>query len=173
MSDAVRDLYLRHGSEIRRALARRFGADRDGLDDAVQTAFLRFGELERREHVANPRAFILVMARNLIQDGLRRAAVRRSWAETEIRAPSTPVLEERTPESVLIEKERFAALEDAIARLPERQRRCLVMSRIEGLSYAEIAAVIGGSPADISRQIARALVALGSFAPADSKDAAA
>lgn len=173
MSDAVRDLYVRHAGEIRRALARRFGGGRDGVEDALQTAFLRFGQLEGRDQVTNPRAFILVMARNLIQDGIRRAAVRRSWAEAEIRAPSAPVLEERTPESVLIEKERFAALEDAIARLPERQRRCLVMSRIEGLSYAEIAAVIGGSPADISRQIARALIALGAFAAAGSKDAAA
>lgn len=173
MSDAIRDLYLRHGAEIRRALARRFGGDQDGLDDAVQTAFLRFGELERRDQVANPRAFILVMARNLIQDSLRRAAVRRTWAEAEIRAPSAPVLEERTPESVLIEKERFAALEDAIARLPERQRRCLVLSRIEGLSYAEIAALIGGSPADISRQIARALLALAAAAVPDARDAAA
>lgn len=170
MSDGVRDLYLRHGAEIRRALVRRFGSAQDGLDDAVQTAFLRFGQLERRDQVANPRAFILVMARNLIQDSLRRAAVRQAWTEAEIHAPSAPVLEERTPESVLLEKERFAALEDAIARLPERQRRCLTLSRVEGLSYAEISGLTGWSPADISRQIARALMTLALAVGPDAKD---
>lgn len=153
-------LHRLHSADLLRALRRRFGAGHDGLEDAVQAAFLRFLQLPDHETVGNPRAFLLVMARNLLLNQIQRAAVARRDAEREIDAPTLPIVEERTPETVLLERERFERLNQAILTLPQEERRLLMMSRIEGLTYAEISARTGRSPADISRRIARSLSTL-------------
>lgn len=156
----IDNLHRRYHADLLKALRRRFGVDHDGLEDAIQTAFLRFGELKDRKAVANPRAFLLVMARNLVLNQIRRAAVAQRNRDQEIQAPSLPVMEEKTPETVLLEREKFARLNQAILDLPEEERSLLVMSRVEGMTYMEISGRTGRSPADISRRIARALSAL-------------
>lgn len=153
-------LHRRHHADLLKALRRRFGADQDGLEDAIQTAFLRFGGLPDRRAVGNPRAFLLVMARNLILNQMRHAAVAQRTLEQEGQAPSLPTLEERTPESVLLERERHRRLNQAILDLPLEERSLLVMSRIEGMTYDEISKRTGRSQADISRRISRALATL-------------
>ncbi len=160
MHEPFGPLHNRYRGDLLKALRRRFGADHDGLEDAVQAAFARFRELGDKASIANPRAFLLVMARNLVLDRARRANLSRRNIEHEIQAPTGPIVEERTPESVLLEKERFARLNQAVLDLPEKQRRLLVMSRIDGMTYAEISRLTGRSFADISRQIAAAMAML-------------
>ncbi len=156
----IESLHRRYQADLLRVLRRRFGAAHDGLEDAIQAAFVRFSELPNPGDVANPRAFLLVMARNRVLNQIAHSAVTRRNIEQEIEAPSLPIMEETTPETVLLERERFARLNQAILRLPEEQRELLIKSRIEGMTYAEIAKLTGRSPADISRRIARALSTL-------------
>ena len=153
-------LHRRYHADLLKALRRRFGVDHDGLEGAIQTAFLRFGGLPDRRSVGNPRAFLLVMARNLVLNQMRHAAVAQRTLDQEAQAPLLPILEERTPESVLLERERHRRLNQAILDLPEEERSLLVMSRIEGMTYDEISKRTGRSQADISRRISRALSTL-------------
>ncbi|WP_172263241.1 sigma-70 family RNA polymerase sigma factor [Caulobacter sp. RHG1] len=149
----------RYGVEIRTALTRRFGPDQDGVDDAIQSALLKFCRLDDREAIADPRAFLFVMARNALRDSIRRAnSQKRRWAAFS-QAPSlTPP--ELTPEEVLMQQEQQQALERALESLSPDARELLRMSRIDGLTYAEISRMTNRSPADISRKIAAALVEL-------------
>ena len=70
------------------------------------------------------------------------------------------MLDEISPERVLMEKQRFEILNAAIKRLPDKQQRMLAMNRYHGMTYAQIAARTGWSLADISRQLTRALAML-------------
>jgi RNA polymerase sigma factor (sigma-70 family) len=160
MSSALQRLYALHAPTLRDALMRRFGEGPPDPEDAVQTAFARFIELDAEHKVERPHAFLFAMARNLMLDEMRRAGVRRRHAERAADAPDAAQVEETTPENVLLSQERFRTLNRAVGRLPERRRRLIVMSRIEGMSYAEIARATGMSPASISREIARTLVFL-------------
>ena len=160
MSSALQRLYALHAPALRDALTRRFGEGPPDPEDAIQAAFAKFIELDAQARVDSPRAFLFAMARNLMLDELRRTRVRRRHAESEAAGSDDLSVEENTPENVLMSQERFRRLNRAVARLPERGRRLIVMSRIEGMSYAEIAKVTGVSPASISREIARALVFL-------------
>lgn len=161
---AVRDrrslnyLLARYGVEIRTALVRRYGSDQDGVDDALQQAFLRFSTLANRDRVADPRAFLFVMARNALTDAVRRAdsQTRRWKAMTE----ATPSSHEISPEDILLRREEQEALDRGIQALPAEARELLRLSRIEGRTYAEISQMTGHSPADISRRIARTLIEL-------------
>ena len=85
--------------------------------------------------------------------------------------------ERRTPTSVLDgfpgrgepgyhDAERFGRLERAMAALPEELREVLVLRAIERLPNAEVAAILGKSPAATSKLYNRALARLGSLAPA-------
>jgi RNA polymerase sigma-70 factor (ECF subfamily) len=50
---------------------------------------------------------------------------------------------------------RIAAVKQAVAELPERQRLALVLSRIEGMSYREIAETMGGTASSVDSLIVR------------------
>lgn len=160
MPSALQRLYALHASALREALIRRFGEGPPDPDDAIQAAFIKYIELNADARVDHPRAFLFTMARNLMIDEIRRAGVRHRHALSETDAPDVLKVEENTPENVLLSQERFNAVNAAVLRLPEQQRRLLVMSRIEGMNYAQIAAITGVSPASISREIARALIFL-------------
>jgi RNA polymerase sigma-70 factor (sigma-E family) len=60
-------------------------------------------------------------------------------------------------ESVLTER---SAMVDALTRLPRKQRAALVLRYYEGLSDAEIAAVLGCGPGTVRSNTSRALAAL-------------
>ena len=160
MSSALQRLYMLHAPAIRDALSRRFGEGPPDPEDAIQTAFARFMELDGREQVDRPRAFLFAMARNLMLDEIRRARVRQRHVEDSEGSSDHLAVEEITPENVLLSQERFRMLNAAVSRLSDRRKQLIVMSRIEGMTYAEIAEATGMSPASISREIARALVFL-------------
>lgn len=151
-------LLARYGVEIRTALVRRYGAQQDGVDDALQQAFLRFSTLENQDKVADPRAFLFVMARNALKDAIRRAdSQKRRWKAL---AEATPPQHEISPEEALLRREEQEVLDREIQALDPAARELLRMSRIEGLTYAEISRLTGRSAADISRTIARTLIEL-------------
>ena len=75
------------------------------------------------------------------------------------------------PETELLRGEQHARIRDALAQLPERQNRLLLL-RYAGLSYGEIAGVLGVARSSVGTLLARAarafLQAYGSPDPADS-----
>ena len=58
------------------------------------------------------------------------------------------------------ERELAGAIDASLARLPERCRLIFAMSRQQGLSYLEIASVLGLSVKTVETQMGRALKAL-------------
>lgn len=160
MQAALKRLYTLHRTALRQALRRRFGDGPPDPDDAIHIAFEKYIELGAESRVDRPRAFLFAMARNWMIDELRRTDVRKRHAARETTDPLTQRVEERTAENVLLSRERFSRLNAAIRDLPERQRKLIVMSRIEEQSYRQIAAETGMSQAGISREIARAMAHL-------------
>jgi RNA polymerase sigma-70 factor (ECF subfamily) len=127
-----------------------------GGEDVVQEAFIRLwmrrGELRFE---GSFRAFLYTLTRNAAIDELRRSGRRRTLS---IRA-DPPV----APPSPLagVEASDLQAIADAaIAALPPRRREVFRLARREGLSYKEIAEVMGLSPQTVANQMSRALTEL-------------
>ncbi len=60
------------------------------------------------------------------------------------------------PEGTLIEKERGDRVRNALAALPSNQKAAIILRHHEGLSYAEIAQVLGVTIKAVERLISRA-----------------
>src|SRR5215210_5876026 len=108
------------------------------VEDLVQETFLRaYDRLETFNPEYRFKTWLLAIANNLGIDTLRR---RRDVIEfnPELHAPQT-----RGPEAIAVEADRARSVQDSVLTLPEIYSVPLVLRYAEGLTYAEIAEVIG------------------------------
>ena len=115
--------------------------DRAEAEDVVQEALLRLWRMapDWRPSEARVTTWLYRVATNLVTDR-QRAGQRRRVAALE----DAPEPADSAPGAVaqLIEADRMAALEAALACLPERQRQAVILRHLEGLSNPEIATIL-------------------------------
>lgn len=115
--------------------------DRAEAEDVVQEALLRLWRMapEWRSGEARVTTWLYRVATNLVTDRLRARHRHRGTALDDAPEPA-----DGAPGAVaqLIEADRMAALEAALARLPERQRQAVILRHLEGLSNPEIAVIL-------------------------------
>ncbi|NHC45549.1 SigE family RNA polymerase sigma factor [Motilibacter aurantiacus] len=131
-------------------LARLLVSDAHEAEDVLQTALLRLtGHWGRR--VQDPEAYTRRVLVNLAKDRGRR---RLPW----------PFAPESLPPGRVPDHADAAATRDeltaALATLPPRQRVCVVLRHVEGLSEAETAGLLGCSVGTVKSQTSRGLARL-------------
>ena len=144
-------------SGLRLTLQKR-GASADEAEDLVQEAFLKFEAYRQDGDVREPEGFVVRAALNLAVDAGRRKN----------RSPFSPrALEEFVladsapgPDEVLQGRDRLRRLREGLEALKPRTRDMLLAQRLEGLTYAQIAAREGISVSAVEKQIARAVLFL-------------
>ena len=132
----------RHGPAML-LLARQIVPARADAEDVVQEAFVRFWAAQER--AADPVAYLFACVRSAALDW-RRSGARRGRREAAAARPESPgnaLLFEPAAER----DERRAAIEAAVAMLPEAQREVLVMKIWAKLSFPQIGLALG-VPAD-------------------------
>lgn len=137
------------------------GARPEDADDAVQETFLRlYQHLARGGDRSNLGGWIFRVARNYVRDEKKSARNHRTVAWDDVlKIESGPADPDRTPECRALDAERSRRLRDAIARLPEHQRECMLL-RASGLRYREIAAVLGINTSSVGAAVSRATARL-------------
>jgi RNA polymerase sigma-70 factor (ECF subfamily) len=153
-------LYRVYWQDLCGHLRRMFGAGPPEPEDAVQAAFIRFAALEEPQSVRNPRAFLLVTARNIILDQKRRSGRHLDYAKAVLAENSGPQLDDLSPERVLLEKERFEVINAVFQTLPHKQQVILTLRRRYNYTYQQIADETGWSYGDVYRQMDKALASL-------------
>ena len=128
-------------------------------EDLAHEAFLRASAAAGETRIASPKAFLGRTAWNLAID-----YVRRERREREIFArPSDPesmaavASTEPSPEATALDRQVIALLDQALEGVPDRARRVLVLNRVEGWTYPEIAAHLGVSSTTVQKDIRLAL----------------
>ncbi len=121
--------------------AARLTGDRAEAEDVAQEAMLRLWRIaaDWRTGEAQVTSWVYRVATNLCTDRLRARQRRRAEALDTVAEP-----EDDRPGavSVMMEADRMAALNTALATLPDRQRQAVVLRHIEGLANPEIAAIL-------------------------------
>jgi RNA polymerase sigma-70 factor, ECF subfamily len=145
------DLYERYASRIYGFCLQRLGS-REEAEDAVQTTFLNaFRGLSRGVVPASESAWLFKIAENVCLSR-HRATFRRRRVEV----PGDLALVEETVAAPARADDELIPLEDALADMPEAQRRALLLREWQGLSYREIAAELEVSQSAVETLIFRA-----------------
>ena len=146
----------------------RLSGDPALADDVAQESFVR---LHRRGTMpTDPAAWLVTVANNIVRDEYRSAQRRRrllsQWLIREEGSDRTA-----SSEADLLAQERRAAVRRALERLPERDRRLLIL-RHEGFSYREIAEALGVATSSVGTLLARATAAMSQSyrGPTDASD---
>lgn len=135
---AARELTARLLPRVLAFASRMLGGDRAEAEDVAQEAMLRLWRVARdwRQGEAKVSTWLYRVTANLATDRLRR---RRGVALDEVAEP-----EDGRPAAIeaMIETDRAAALQGALASLPGRQRQAVVLRHLEGLSNPQIAEIM-------------------------------
>lgn len=153
--DRLAELYRRHHAGLRGFLFRICG-DAAGADDLVQTVFLRI--LRHRKHFRGQGSFAAWMyriARNSALDRIKSEKLRSPAPFP--RGNNEPRDPHPDAESCARHRERLDILEEAFRRLSRGEREVLSLSKIDGLSGREIAAILGCSAGAVKVRVFRAM----------------
>ncbi|WP_116367947.1 RNA polymerase sigma factor [Parahaliea mediterranea] len=149
-------LFKNNRQELCHYLRARYGAGSPDPEDVVQTAFLKLSQLENLHRLRNPKAFLYRVARNHLIDGRRHQATCQRYLDAEQRCV-TETGSDSDPANVLQSEQDAAVLERTIMSMDARERDFLLLFRIHGLSYTEIARRSGMSRNGVKMVIARAM----------------
>jgi RNA polymerase sigma-70 factor (ECF subfamily) len=146
-------LYHRYVSPVYRYCYRRLGS-REAAEDATSLVFLKALAALPRYRENSFRAWIFVIAHNVVMDDHRASLTAQSY-----RIPIEMVDHSPTPEERVIAEEDGHAIRGLLARLSPDQRNLLEL-RLAGLTDAEIARVLGHSHGAIRTAQYRTMVRL-------------
>lgn len=161
---AVRDRFERFLCDEREALVnflRRRTPTGEDAEDAAQESFARLMRYRDRQPESAWKPLLYRIASNVANDQLRHARVRHADRHDSFDmllhdAPAAcPPQDER-----LEAQQQLALIRAAILELPPRCRQVYLLSRMEGMSYREIANHLGISCKAVEKHVSKALVAL-------------
>lgn len=155
MSDSVHQLYSAHHGWLQGWLRRRLGCADDAADLA-QDAFVRL--LGRPAPVAAetlraPRAYLATVARGLLVDFWRRGELERAWLAD---LAAQPEALQPSPEERLAAVQALQAMDALLQGLTPKTRAAWLLSRLDGLAHAEIAAQLQVSVPRVRQYLANA-----------------
>jgi RNA polymerase sigma factor (sigma-70 family) len=165
-ADVTRALYEEYANQVFRYCLHQLGS-REEAEDAVQSTFLNaFRGIKRGVVPELEAAWLFKIAHNVCLSRRRSA-----WRRGRIESPADfEVIEELTP-APSRRADELIGLQEVLERLPETQRRAILLREWQGLSYREIAAELELSQGAVETLIfrARRSLASGLEQPLESK----
>jgi RNA polymerase sigma-70 factor (ECF subfamily) len=121
---------------------RRSWRNKSDVEDLCHDVYVRVYEAAKKQIPHPVKAFVFTTARNLLVDRLRHEHVIAIEAVADLDALGVAV-DEPGPDSSVIAREELRRLQAALDRVTPRCREAVVLRKIEGLSYREIAVRMG------------------------------
>jgi RNA polymerase sigma-70 factor (ECF subfamily) len=144
--------------KIRGAVFRMVGSD-DEARDVTQEAFLKaFRGLSSFKKEARFSSWLYQIALNLCRDRARRRRGRPMVSIDELDEGGVALVEQSKSALQVLEEEDLGRLvARAVAALPEEQREVVVLKEYEGLTFLEIAQILGVPVSTVKTRLYRAL----------------
>lgn len=145
------------------AFASSYVGSRARAEELAQDAFV---QLYRARHQYEPRArfktFLYRIVTNVCLSDVRRSHHRQRAGEMPLLDPGADAAESdaRTGEEDLALRQDVDRMRQAVLELPPQQRAALLLARVEGLSYEEVARSLACSVSAVKSLIHRATVSL-------------
>ncbi len=165
---AFQELFRKLGPRVLQ-YARRFVGSEAQAEELTQDVFV---QVFRFRHRYRPQSrlstWVFTIATNLCLNELRRPERQlrvdiwdqRGEAEERREGPQLPDPDARTPEERAAARELTGHLEVAVAALPPKQRAALLLSRVDGLAYRDVAEALGCTEGAVKALLFRATQSL-------------
>ena len=158
--DAYEQLYHRYKNRIL-TFVHRYVGDREWAEDLTQETFLK---LYRNPRAFDPRnrfvTWLFTVARNLSIDFLRRkkpvTALTGGDGEDETFALELADKESDGPADTALIHELEENIQDTLMDLSDKLREVFILCAIQGLSYEEVAVIVGCPAKTVSSRLSRA-----------------
>lgn len=150
----VGELYTRHRSWLTGWLSRRLSCPHSA-DDLTHDTFMRLLSGHESLELREPRAFLMTIARGLLIDHWRRAALERAYIEA---LALCPMDEAQSPEAQLLIMDLLTQIDALLDGLRPKVRRAFLMAQLDGLTYREIAAQLAVSERMVKKYMAQAML---------------
>lgn len=138
----LEEMVQAHLDPLYRTALRLTGRPQDA-EDLVQETFLRaWRSLHTYRAGTNPKAWLFRILHNAHIDRYR-AGTRTVPTVDEIEGQDPAFVVNETPETLIADTVMEAEVRDALMKLPEVFRACVVLADLEGFSYQEIAETLG------------------------------
>jgi RNA polymerase sigma-70 factor (ECF subfamily) len=162
--DPLLAVYLEKRATLVRFLAARAGS-LSAAEDLAQELYLKLAARDREAEVGNAQAMLFRMALNLMVDRARgeaRATARdTAWREVaRSQVGGVDVADEPAADDAVASAQRLRQLVAAVDQLPPQAGRAFRLHKLEGLSHAETARVMGLSVKAVEKHVSAAVRAL-------------
>lgn len=157
---AMLEVFQANEAALRRYLQRHLRPGMD-LEDSLQEAFLLAFKAEQAQKIANPRAFLFTVARNVALGELRRAGtspIDRYESADRLLEINGNADSSNDSSNIVDGQRKLFVLVQAIQSLPPRCREAFLLRRVDGLSFKSIAEQMAISPSAAEKHVALGLV---------------
>src|SRR5512140_1541486 len=152
------EIYDRYAGRIYN-FALRFLKNPEAAEDAMQEVFVKMlKHANQFQGDAKLSTWLFSITANWCRDYLRKADNKAK--ETEEVLVSLPAPAEYGPDRTLEQREDQLRIQRALQQLTPEQREAILLSRYQGLSYAEIAQIAGCSEGAVKTRVFRAMETL-------------
>ncbi|WP_248768591.1 RNA polymerase sigma factor [Pseudomonas sp. MWU12-2345] len=123
-------------------------------EDLSQDTFVRLLGRDELNTPHQPRAFLVAIAKGLLFDHFRRAALEQAYLSELMLIPEG---EQPSPEEQHLILEDLRAIDHLLGKLSSKSRAAFLYSRIDGLAHAEIAEKLGVSVPRVRQYLAQGI----------------
>ncbi|THF65490.1 sigma-70 family RNA polymerase sigma factor [Pseudothauera nasutitermitis] len=128
----------------------------DNAADLAHDAFVRILAMRTQRALEESRALLVTVAKGLVVDQYRRRTLEQAYLDVLARMPEH---EQPSEEARLIVRETLIEVDRMLDGLCANARRAFLLSQVDGLGYAEIAAELGLSVSAVQKYMVRAMQA--------------
>ncbi|WP_185999908.1 RNA polymerase sigma factor [Novosphingobium aerophilum] len=129
----------------------------EGAEDVAQALWLKIHAVHDHPPIANKKAFLYRMARNVAIDMVRSDKRRSRHITSGDELPGDIAAPVPSAETAMLDREALVRLTAALAELSPRCQQIIRMNRIDGVSITDIAARLGISRQMVGRYIAQGM----------------
>lgn len=151
--DLIGALYRDHRSWLL-AWLQRSTRCRQRAEDLSQDTFVRLLGRDQLPVPREPRAFLAAVAKGLLFDHFRRAALEQAYLAELAQMPEA---EQPSPELQLLILEDLKAIDRLLGKLSSKARAAFLHNRLDGMGHAEIAERLGVSVSRVRQYLAQGM----------------
>jgi len=151
----IDNLYQNHKNELINYLVR-IVISRQIAEDIVQESYIVLLHEREKQHIENPRGFLIRVTKNLACDYLRHKKIVDNYLQSQHMAQD-PSIESPSVEQLASDDQCLEMVRQVIDELPPRCRETFILHKIYGMSYFEVAQHIGISESGVEKHMMKGL----------------